>query len=177
MAQPPQFAQFGHQWHWETAACDCCGGCNCTDCGVCLKGLFCPCIMYAENKLAIEGRQGDDCCGPCCCYCFLSFFCLECCVAKNTRSHIRDTFGLRAEGCCDSGDCMTHFCCARCSLCQEKRELNMRLRAAAAGQQTAMVAPQQQFMTGQMVVAGGPQPYAAHYPPQHYPTYPPHDKF
>lgn len=43
-------------------------------------------------------------CGPCCGYCFLSFFCLECCVAKNTRRHIRDTFGLRSEGCCDSGD-------------------------------------------------------------------------
>lgn len=51
-------------------------------------------------------------------------------------------------------------------------DLQMRLRAGAAGQQTAMVAPQQQFMTA----PGGmpPQPYA-HYPVQQYPAYPPHD--
>ena len=65
-------------------------------------------------------------CGDCCCYFFLSLFCLECCVAKETRRKIRDMFGLKAEGACGCGDCCTHFCCGRCSLCQETRELNVR---------------------------------------------------
>lgn len=50
-------ASFGHQFSWETKTRQCCGGCSCTDCGVCLQGCFCPCILYADNKALLEGRD------------------------------------------------------------------------------------------------------------------------
>lgn len=72
-------------------------------------------------------------CGDCCSFCLLSLCCMECCVAKGARRQIRDHFGLKADGCCGSGDCCTHLCCTRCSLCQERRELNVRrLRGAGS---------------------------------------------
>lgn len=59
MSQAPRFSQFGHQWAWETKTRQCCGSCDCQDCGVCLQGCFCPCILYADNKALLKGREDD----------------------------------------------------------------------------------------------------------------------
>lgn len=47
----------GHQLEWETSATGCCGNCNPTDTGVCMEGMFCPCVLYSQNKAAIDGKE------------------------------------------------------------------------------------------------------------------------
>ena len=39
------------------------------------------------------------------------------------RSRLRIQYDLEEEPC---GDCLVHFCCETCALCQEYRELNNR---------------------------------------------------
>lgn len=102
---------------WQNGLCGCFD-----DCGSCCLGIWCPCILYGQNKSA---TTGEGCIGGCC-----TFFCLQVfagflipCVAAGNRSTIRQIYGLPAQPC---DDCCTYCFCGACALCQESRELKSR---------------------------------------------------
>lgn len=91
---------------WNIGLCECCDSAS-----VCLKGTFCPCILYANLKRNID-RQSF------CCNCLKYTFCASC-VHPGTRRKIRNKYNLPARPCNDF--CVTCFC-SQCALCQEYQE-------------------------------------------------------
>ena len=90
-----------------------------SDIGSCFCGLCFPCIQYGKNYEAVH-KQG--CGGQAVCFVLLSYIGLPCLIHKDLRGDIRRKYNLD-EGC---GDCLTTFCCSRCAICQEARELKSR---------------------------------------------------
>ncbi|XP_062431114.1 placenta-specific gene 8 protein-like isoform X2 [Rhea pennata] len=84
---------------WQTGLMDCC-----TDCGVCLCGMFCfPCLACQ-----VAGDMSE------CCLCGTS-------VAMRTLYRTR--YNIPGSICSDY--CIT-LCCPVCSVCQIKRDINKR---------------------------------------------------
>eukprot|EP00245_Coleochaete_scutata_P000392 TRINITY_DN10501_c0_g1_i1.p2 TRINITY_DN10501_c0_g1~~TRINITY_DN10501_c0_g1_i1.p2 ORF type:complete len:164 (-),score=10.69 TRINITY_DN10501_c0_g1_i1:888-1379(-) len=118
---------------FSTGLYDCCD-----DPGACCFGLLCPCVMFGQN---VERLTGRACVGPCLLHCILggglaavlalvpfigpAAYWINCvsCYACGHRSDLRDKYDLLAEPC---GDCVVHFCCHPCAICQEYRELKVR---------------------------------------------------
>ncbi|XP_020255215.1 cell number regulator 2-like [Asparagus officinalis] len=103
---------------WSTGLCDCCD-----DIGTCIITCFCPCITFGRVAEIID--RGTTTCEVsavlyaiiCCltgCHWILSCF---------YRKKIRNIFFLEDSPC---PDCLLHFCCDTCALCQEYRELKNR---------------------------------------------------
>lgn len=80
---------------------------------VCIITFFCPC--YTAGKVA--ETTGRTCCGHSllfiCCPC-ISMFC-QCCV----RTDIRQSKNIEGSS---VTDCLVHWLCTQCALCQEARE-------------------------------------------------------
>ncbi|XP_021714295.1 protein PLANT CADMIUM RESISTANCE 2-like [Chenopodium quinoa] len=103
---------------WSTGLCHCCD-----DPANCLVTAFCPCITFGQ--IAELVNQGDpSCAGSGAIYALLMGFSgLACLYSCFYRSRLRGQYGLEES---PSADCLVHFCCEPCALCQEYRELKNR---------------------------------------------------
>ncbi|XP_076952340.1 protein PLANT CADMIUM RESISTANCE 3-like [Bidens hawaiensis] len=102
---------------WSSSLCTCCSDVpNEFSCLTC----WCPCITFGQIAEIVD--KGNTSCGVhgtlyaiiealTCCGCMYS------CVY---RMKMRSQYGLRESPC---NDCLVHFCCERCALCQEYRQL------------------------------------------------------
>lgn len=167
-----------HSFH--TGMCDCCappGGA-----GRCMYVLCCPYCAAGDVASKVGGSFCPDCCLPC------MFPFISSCLWSSTRQIMKAKYDIRDGDCCT--DCLLHWLCPACMLCQTLNEIDHRdseARAAAPArpqvvfiQQSAP--PQQQNMQGVVPQqafgmpmpmpmsgfpgsgAGYPAPYPAPYP-------------
>ncbi|PIA46324.1 hypothetical protein AQUCO_01500087v1, partial [Aquilegia coerulea] len=102
---------------WSTGLCHCCD-----DPANCLITCFCPCITFGQIA-EITNRGTKSCGSRGAVYGVLlptGFACLYSCFY---RSKLRGQYNLEEAPCVD---CLVHFCCEVCALCQEYRELKNR---------------------------------------------------
>ncbi|KAL2906257.1 Cell number regulator 1 [Bienertia sinuspersici] len=103
---------------WSTGLCHCCD-----DPANCLVTTFCPCITFGQiAELVNQGEPGCAVNGTI--YALLmGFGGLACLYSCFYRPKLRGQYGLEELPC---ADCLVHFCCEPCALCQEFRELKNR---------------------------------------------------
>ncbi|AEE76101.1 Protein PLANT CADMIUM RESISTANCE 7 [Arabidopsis thaliana] len=110
---------------------------------------FCPCVTFGRiADISDEGRTGCGRCGV-----FYGLICcvvgLPCLFSCTYRTKIRSKFGLPES---PTSDCVTHFFCECCALCQEHRELKTRGLDPSIGwsgnMQRTMAPPMSQQMMG-----------------------------
>ncbi|XP_050210911.1 cell number regulator 2-like [Mercurialis annua] len=126
-AAPPAYASyFSTSMHmrrppstrveWSTGLCHCCD-----DPANCVITCFCPCITFGQIA-EIVNRGSTSCAESGAIYALFmalgGFACLYSCFY---RSKMRGQYDLEEAPCVD---CLVHFCCETCALCQEYRELN-----------------------------------------------------
>ncbi|CAI9296914.1 unnamed protein product [Lactuca saligna] len=104
--------------NWSSSLCACC-----SDVPNCCLTCLCPCITFGQIAEIID--QGNTSCGEHgALYALIQAFtgcgCLYSCT---NRTKMRSQFGLRENPC---PDCLVHFFCEPCALCQEYRELKHR---------------------------------------------------
>ncbi|KAJ4817596.1 PLANT CADMIUM RESISTANCE 1 [Rhynchospora pubera] len=102
---------------WSTGLCHCMD-----DPGNCIITAICPCITFGQIADIVDK-------GSCPCLLSGTAYALSCAVGLGClyscfyRSKMRSQFDLN-EG--PLPDCLVHFCCEPCALCQEHRELKNR---------------------------------------------------
>lgn len=103
---------------WSTGLCDCF-----SDYRNCCITCWCPCITFGQIAEIVD--KGSSSCGvngalytliACVTGCPFFYSCFY--RAKMRQQHL-----LKDTPCCD---CLLHFCCESCALCQEYRELKNR---------------------------------------------------
>ncbi|KAJ6356717.1 hypothetical protein OIU78_004754 [Salix suchowensis] len=117
-ARPPPVTGIpvGQQAAWSSGLCDCC-----SDPPGCCLTLFCPCITFGRIAEITDKGETRDCLYSC-------FY----------RSKLRKEHMLEESPC---NDCLVHWCCEPCALCQEYRELKHRGFDMAAGWQGSLPGP------------------------------------
>ncbi|RXH99821.1 hypothetical protein DVH24_021623 [Malus domestica] len=104
--------------NWSTSLCHCCD-----DPENCMITFFCPCITFGQIA-EIVSQGSTPCASGGVCYCILlSTTANACLYSCSYRSKMRAQYDLEETPCVD---CLVHFCCATCALCQEYRELKNR---------------------------------------------------
>ncbi|XWS68016.1 hypothetical protein CRYUN_Cryun04dG0054100 [Craigia yunnanensis] len=99
------------------------GLCHCFDDPVnCVITCVCPCITFGQIT-EIVNRGSKSCVSRGLLYGLLAFTGCACFYSCFYRSKLRGQYDLHEEPCTD---CLVHFCCASCALCQEYRELKNR---------------------------------------------------
>ncbi|XP_065871215.1 protein PLANT CADMIUM RESISTANCE 2-like [Euphorbia lathyris] len=103
---------------WSTGLCHCCD-----DPANCLITSCCPCITFGQ--IAEIVNQGSSSCATSGAIygVLLAFTGLSCLYSCFYRSKLRGQYDLEEAPCVD---CLVHFCCETCALCQEYRELKNR---------------------------------------------------
>ncbi|XP_071739274.1 cell number regulator 10-like [Rutidosis leptorrhynchoides] len=103
---------------WSTGLCDCCD-----DASNCCETCWCPCITFGEIADIIDK-------GTVSCELHALLYSLICYLTSFQwiyswlyRSKMRQQYNLPQEPC---HDCCVNFCCEKCALCQEYRELKHR---------------------------------------------------
>ncbi|KAJ4714898.1 Plant cadmium resistance 2 [Melia azedarach] len=109
---------YGTAARWSTGLFHCCD-----DPANCLITGICPCVTFGQiaeivNKGSISCAASGAVYGL-----LLGFSCLSCLYACVYRSRLRAQYDLEEAPC---ADCLVHFCCETCALCQEYRELKNR---------------------------------------------------
>nr|XP_023875815.1 protein PLANT CADMIUM RESISTANCE 3-like [Quercus suber] len=103
---------------WSTGLCDCC-----EDFPNCCITWLCPCITFGRIAEIVDGGS-SSCAASRAVYTLISILtgcgCLYSCFY---RSKLRQQYRLGKKPC---GDCLVHWCCEPCALCQEYRELKSR---------------------------------------------------
>ncbi|XP_075504307.1 protein PLANT CADMIUM RESISTANCE 2-like [Primulina tabacum] len=103
---------------WSTGLFDCF-----SDVENCCVTCWCPCITFGQIAEIVD--QGSSSCAQngalyaviaCVTAC-------PCCYSCLYRSKMRENYSLHESPC---GDCLVHFFCESCALCQEYRELKSR---------------------------------------------------
>ncbi|CAN1158454.1 Protein PLANT CADMIUM RESISTANCE 12 [Linum perenne] len=102
---------------WTTGLCGCC-----EDPGSCVKTSCCPCITFGQNAVIVD-RNNTSCFGSGLVFCMLANIGISCLYSYPYRSKLREQYKLPEKPC---GDCILHWCCTPCVLCQEYRELKNR---------------------------------------------------
>ncbi|XP_069482661.1 placenta-specific gene 8 protein [Ambystoma mexicanum] len=87
------------QSEWQSDVCDCC-----TDCGVCICGAFCYTCLGCQ-----VASDMDECC--------------MCGGSIAMRTKYRTKYHIPGS---ILNDFMMSWCCPHCTLCQLKRDINMR---------------------------------------------------
>ncbi|KAK1258887.1 Protein PLANT CADMIUM RESISTANCE 2 [Acorus gramineus] len=89
----------------------------------CCVTLWCPCVTFGRIAEIID--KGSTSCGPSgLIYATLCLSIFHACIYSCFyRSKMRKQYHLEASPCCD---CLVHWCCEPCALCQEYRELKNR---------------------------------------------------
>ncbi|KAF8885346.1 PLAC8 family-domain-containing protein [Infundibulicybe gibba] len=112
---------------WSTGLCDCMD----ENCGTCCLAMWCPCIVYGQNKSRFEYLSSHDspdpsgggscCSGDCGLHgCLTSFCAFGWALQISTRGAIRQRYKIDGGW---IGDCFTALCCTPCQLAQEDREI------------------------------------------------------
>ena len=125
------------------------------DCSICCAACCCPCCVYGAIKTALDTEHlvQDPCCGSCnkhcCCFAlspppfaphvlagiathvmsgadigrmvvpYFGFI-----LSSRARGQLRRKYNIPEDRC---SDCCCHFWCNPCSLCQDFKELEMRM--------------------------------------------------
>ncbi|XP_060196461.1 protein PLANT CADMIUM RESISTANCE 2-like [Lycium barbarum] len=115
---------------WSTGFCDCF-----SDVTNCCITCWCPCITFGQISEIVD--KGAVSCGASgALYLLLEVLtgcgCMYSCFY---RTKIRKQYNLPESPC---GDCLLHFCCEWCALCQEYRELKHRGYDMSIGWQANM---------------------------------------
>ncbi|CAI5497076.1 unnamed protein product [Closterium sp. Naga37s-1] len=156
---------------WSTGIFSCVPGSDehtSSDCEICCLGMFAPCVLYGSNMTRLTGDANEfyDSCMR-----YTALFVLGKCLLHcnalapisswPSRSAIRSQLRLQSgaeditsdpsDSCHRSYDCMLHFFCHRCALCQEAREIRrcfppLSGPGSAAADGVAVVAPKVQAM-------------------------------
>ncbi|XP_027152920.1 cell number regulator 7-like [Coffea eugenioides] len=114
---------------WSTGLCDCT-----EDCRSCCLACWCPCVAFGRIAEIVDRGQ-SSCCQMGCIFCLLGLLLLNhgslsWIVSMGYRTKIRQQYGIMGGSC---HDCILHFCCERCALCQEYRELQFQGYDVSAG--------------------------------------------
>ncbi|XVF17703.1 hypothetical protein REPUB_Repub10bG0146600 [Reevesia pubescens] len=102
---------------WSSGLCHCCD-----DPANCLITCFCPCVTFGQIA-EIVNKGSISCAASGAVYGLLALTGLSCLYSCVYRSRLRGQYDLEEAPC---ADCLVHFCCETCSLCQEYRELKNR---------------------------------------------------
>ncbi|PON69106.1 PLAC8 motif-containing protein [Parasponia andersonii] len=117
---PPYIARVqvpGAAGKWSTGLCHCCD-----DPANCMVTCFCPCITFGQIAEIVD--KGSSTCGSSgTVYGLIALTGLACLYSCSYRSKLRGQYNLEEAPCVD---CLVHFCCEACALCQEYRELKNR---------------------------------------------------
>ncbi|XP_042495855.1 cell number regulator 10-like [Macadamia integrifolia] len=104
---------------WSSGLFDCF-----SDAKSCCITCWCPCITFGQiSEIVDEGKS--SCIANGAIYALIMYctggcqICFSCCY----RSKMREQYNLE-EGPC--ADCVVHWCCEPCAICQEYRELESR---------------------------------------------------
>ncbi|CBI32421.3 unnamed protein product, partial [Vitis vinifera] len=122
-APPPRYAapyvvQYpGGTIRWSSGLCHCCD-----DPANFLITCVCPCITFGQIA-EIVSKGSSNCAVSGTIYTVLCFIGLPCLYSCVYRSRLRAQYDLEESPCVD---CLVHFFCEACSLCQEYRELKSR---------------------------------------------------
>ncbi|KAK6253557.1 hypothetical protein QUC31_015277 [Theobroma cacao] len=99
------------------------GLCHCFDDPVnCVITCVCPCITFGQIT-EIVNRGSKSCVSRGLLFGLLALTGCACFYSCFYRSKLRGQYDLQEEPCTD---CLVHFCCWSCALCQEYRELKNR---------------------------------------------------
>ncbi|GMN37609.1 hypothetical protein TIFTF001_006954 [Ficus carica] len=103
---------------WSSGLCHCCD-----DPANCIVTCCCPCITFGQIAEIVD--KGSPSCGSSGTIygLLLAFTGLSCLYSCIYRSKLRGQLDLEESPCVD---CLVHFCCETCALCQEYRELKNR---------------------------------------------------
>ncbi|ESR61440.1 hypothetical protein CICLE_v10016918mg [Citrus x clementina] len=103
---------------WSSGLCDCC-----SDCSTCCLTYWCPCITFGRIAEIVD--KGSSSCGVNGALYFIIAWLTGCACLYSCgyRSKMRHQYMLKDSPC---GDCLVHFFCESCALCQEYRELKSR---------------------------------------------------
>ncbi|XP_027098060.1 protein PLANT CADMIUM RESISTANCE 2 [Coffea arabica] len=102
---------------WSTGLYDCS-----SDVPNCCLTLWCPCVTLGRIAGIVDkGSTSREACGAL--YAVLNVLGCACLHSRLYRSRLRKQYNLPATPC---GDCLVHFFCEPCALCQEHRELKNR---------------------------------------------------
>ncbi|MQL84892.1 hypothetical protein Taro_017388 [Colocasia esculenta] len=102
---------------WSTGVCHCCD-----DPANCLITSVCPCITFGQIAEIVD--RGNTSCGASgASYGLLGLTGLACLYSCFYRGRLRGQYNLEEA---PTHDCLVHFCCEPCALCQEYRELRNR---------------------------------------------------
>ncbi|XP_073010304.1 cell number regulator 1-like [Typha latifolia] len=113
----PQANGGGGLRQWSTGLCHCLD-----DPGNCLITCLCPCITFGQIAEIVD-RGTCPCVASGMVYGLLCLTGMGCLYSCFYRSKMRGEYDL-AEA--PAADCLVHFCCETCALCQEYRELKNR---------------------------------------------------
>nr|AFM43804.1 fruit weight 2.2-1 protein [Dimocarpus longan] len=115
---PPYIARVRVQaGQWSTGFCHCCD-----DPANCFITCFCPCITFGQIAEIVD-RGSTSCAANGTIYGLLAMTGFACLYSCCYRSKLRGQYDLEESPCVD---CLAHFCCEPCALCQEYRELKNR---------------------------------------------------
>nr|XP_027086142.1 cell number regulator 9-like [Coffea arabica] len=114
---------------WSSGLCDCI-----KDCRSCCLTCWCPCITFGRVAEIVDKGQ-SSCCKMGCIFCVLNLLLLNhgslsWIISMGYRTKIRQQYGIMGGSC---EDCVLHFFCGRCALCQEYRELQFQGYDVGAG--------------------------------------------
>ena len=118
---------------WEYGLCGCCD-----DCTVCCIGCWAPFVLHAENGKMLRGSLTQDWeyWNDCLLYAVLWLFTgCHCILGMMRRPEIRMKYALLEQPC---NDCCVHCCCHECALCQENKELKLKMVTGYAAQGQVM---------------------------------------
>ncbi|CAI9776713.1 unnamed protein product [Fraxinus pennsylvanica] len=122
---PLPHARVGTQGEWSTGLCDCS-----SDVSNCCVTCWCPCITFGQIA-EITSRGSTSCGASGTLYTLLALVtgcaCIYSCFYRSRMRKqymlMRKQYMLSEDPC---ADCLVHFCCDSCALCQEYRELKNR---------------------------------------------------
>ncbi|XP_006651983.1 cell number regulator 10-like [Oryza brachyantha] len=117
-AAPVSGVPVGSGASWSSGLFDCFD-----DFGLCCLTWWCPCVTFGRVAEMVD--MGATSCGDSGAMYALLATVTGCqwIYTYPYRGKMRGQYGLADEPC---GDCCVHFCCERCALCQEYRELTHR---------------------------------------------------
>ncbi|KAJ7967453.1 putative Plant cadmium resistance 2 [Quillaja saponaria] len=104
----------GFTRQWSTGLCHCCD-----NPANCLITCCCPCITFGQIAEIVD-RGNSSCAANGFCYGLILLTGFACLYSCFYRSKLRGQYDLEEEPCVD---CLVHFLCETCALCQEYREI------------------------------------------------------
>ncbi|KAI8023505.1 Protein PLANT CADMIUM RESISTANCE 2 [Camellia lanceoleosa] len=104
---------------WSSGLFDCF-----SDASSCCLTIWCPCVTFGRIAEIVD-EGGTTCCEGAAWYLLLLWLAPICAPLYSCgyRSKLRNQHSLESSPC---NDCLVHFCCENCALCQEYRELQNR---------------------------------------------------